>query len=353
MEKKVIAIVGCGAIANNGHLPQLSKNPAVRIKYAVDLVPERAEAACRQYGAERAITDYREVLADKEVDAVFVLTPNAQHAPISVDCLAAGKHVLCEKPITVNYELSKKMAEAAKKAGKMLDIGVCNRYNRSVNLIREYIEAGKLGEVYQVFCSFRSYRSIPGIGGDFTTKAVAGGGVLIDWGVHFIDLILYALGLPKVKTVSANHYCKLGKDIPGYTYLSMWSENTRNPSGTYDVDDMVSGFIRTTGANISFMGAWAQNINKDEMFVDFMGDKGGIRLNYGGGFTFYSCEGGVLETVEPHFAMPSHFDAEEKGFFAAIDSGEKSRNNIEYVLETAKILDAIYLSGDRNAEVTL
>ncbi len=110
--------------------------------------------------------------------------------------------------------------------GKTLNIGVVCRYDAAVNEVRRRILAGELGEVYHVFINFRSHRSIPGIGGAFTTKAIAGG-VLIDWGVHRLDLVMYCLGDPQPKTVSGEAYSKLGCNIANYKYRGMWSENTR------------------------------------------------------------------------------------------------------------------------------
>lgn len=120
---------------------------------------------------ENAITDYRIALEDPETEVIFVLTPNFAHYTIAMEALSAGKHVFCEKPITVNYELSCKMAEKAHTTGKLLNIGVCNRYNRAVELLEEMNRRGKFGKIYHVYCSFRSYRCIPGLGGDFTNKS--------------------------------------------------------------------------------------------------------------------------------------------------------------------------------------
>lgn len=352
MKKSVVAIIGCGTIANLQHLPQLSANSDVKIKYACDIIEERAKAASDKYSIEKYCTDYKDILADPEVEAVFVLTPNYKHYTISMDALKSGKHVFCEKPITINYELSSEMANAAKKYGKMLDIGVCNRAHRSIQIIKKMIDDGELGEVYHTYVSFRSYRSIPGLGGDFTTKKVAGGGVLIDWGVHLIDLTLYCLGLPKVKTVSANCYAKLGKDIDAYVFNDMWAGPPKS-DGINDVEEFVTGFIRTEKASMSFNGAWAQNINQYEMFIDFLGDKAGIRLNYGEGFTLYNIKNGILQTVTPQFKMPNHYYAEDKAFIESMYSGKKTCNNIEYVLETMKVLDAIYESDKEKKEITL
>lgn len=347
----VVGIIGCGRIANIAHFPALEKVEGVRVKYACDLIEEKAAAAKRDFSkVEKITTDYNEVLADPEVDAVFVLTPNFAHYTITMDALDAGKHVFCEKPITINYELSKEMAEKAKKKGKLLNIGVCNRYNLSVEKLAEMYKEGKFGNIYHVVCSFRSFRSIPGLGGPFTTKAQSGGGVLIDWGVHFLDLILYVLGGAKLKSVTCETYNEMAKDMKKYRYESMWAENTADTeNGTNDVDDFVTGFVRTDKASISFNGAWAQNLNKDEMYIDFLGDKGGARLSYGGLFEFFSGE--KFETEKPEYEIPGQFLKEDEAFVAAIESGEHTKTYIDSILESAKLLDALYASAEKHEEI--
>ena len=204
MEKTVIAVIGCGRIARGAHFPALAKLvDSVRVKYACDLIEEKAQLMKETYPEliEQVITDYKVALDDPEVEAVFVLTPNYAHYTVTMDALRAGKHVMCEKPITVNYKLSCEMAEEANKLGKILNIGVCNRYHKSVEMLEEMNREGKFGNLYHIYCSFRCFRNIPGLGGAFTDKSQSGGGVLIDWGVHFLDLILYILGGAKLKNV--------------------------------------------------------------------------------------------------------------------------------------------------------
>lgn len=349
---KTVAVVGCGRIANAAHFPALSEIEEVRIKYACDLIEEKAVAAKEKFPkVEQVITDYHVALADPEVEIVYVLTPNYAHYTVTMDSLRAGKHVFCEKPITVNYALSCEMAEEAKKQGKMLNIGVCNRYNKSVEMLHDWVQEGKFGNIYHVYCSFRSFRSIPGLGGAFTTKAQSGGGVLIDWGVHFMDLILYILGSPKLKNVTCDAYNEMAKDMKQYQYSGMWAEDTKDiENGVNDVDDFISGYVRTEKGNISFNGAWAQNIDKREMFIDFMGDKGGARLDYGGKFTFY--DGTTLETIQPEYEIPNHYLCEDRAFLESIDSGVKDKNNIENILESAKLLDALYASAEKKGEIS-
>ena len=352
----VVAVIGCGRIAKLAHFPALSKIDGVRIKYACDIIPEKAEEVKAKYPdvVENVITDYRVALEDPEVESVFVLTPNFAHYTITMDALRAGKHVMCEKPITVNYDLSAEMAQEADKQGKILNIGVCNRYNAVVERLAEMYKNGDFGNIYHVYCSFRSFRSIPGLGGDFTTKSQSGGGVLIDWGVHYLDLILYILGSPKIKNVTCDSYSEMAKDMNSYKYVDMWAEDTMDLDGTNDVDDYITGHIRTDKASVSFNGAWAQNINKNEMFIDFLGDKGGARLTYCGKFEYYTVDAdGKFVTETPEYDIPNMYAREDGAFLDAILTGEHTRTHIENILESAHLLDALYASAEAKKELTL
>ena len=353
MRTTVVAVVGCGRIANGAHFPALSKLDNVRIKYACDLILEKAEKAKEKFPKiEQVITDYKVALADPEVEAVFVLTPNFAHYTVTMDALRAGKHVMCEKPVTVSYDLSCEMAAEADKQGKILNIGVCNRYHKSVELLEELNKNGEFGNIYHIYCSFRSFRSIPGLGGAFTDKAQSGGGVLIDWGIHFLDLILYILGDAKLKNVTCDAYCEMAKDMKSYKYKSMWAEDTSDvENGVNDVDDFITGYIRTDKTSISFNGAWAQNIDQNEMFIDFMGDKKGARLTYGKQFKI--TDGQTLETVESNHEIPDMYLREDEAFIESIYSGVKNKNNIDNILESMKLLDCLYKSAELGKEIEL
>ncbi len=354
MNKTVLAVVGCGRIASQAHFPAFAQMDNIRIKYACDLIEEKAQLMKDTYPelVEEVITDYKVALADPEVDAVYVLTPNYAHYTVTMDALQAGKHVFCEKPITINYALSCEMAEAAEKAGKMLNIGVCNRYHKSVEMLEEMNREGKFGKLYHVVCNFRAFRSIPGLGGAFTTKAQSGGGVLIDWGVHYLDLILYILGGAKLKTLTCDAYSEMAKDMKSYHYESMWAEDTSDvENGTNDVDDFIAGHVRTAKASITFNAAWAQNIKPEERFIDFLGDKGGARLTYCGKFEYY--DGDTLETIAPDYDIPNMYLCEDKAFVESTITGVKTRSHIENILESAKLLDVLYQSAEKHQEIVL
>ncbi len=353
MSKIKVAIIGCGNIANSSHIPSYLKNDEAEIKYFCDIIPEKAEKCVEKYGCGTAVADYHDFLNDPELDAVSVCTHNDFHSVIAIDFLKAGKHVLCEKPAARILSEALEMQKVCHKTGKILNIGVCNRFNTYVMKIRELIDSGELGEVYHVYASFRSFRSIPGIGGDFTTKAKSGGGALIDWGVHFLDLIMYCTGDPKPLTASGEAFCKLGKSIKDYTYTSMWAEGSADMNGTYDVDDSVTGMIRTTGPVISFNGAWAQNIGENEMFIDFMGDKAGIRLSYCSDFRLFSVKNGMLTETKVAAKTTDMYENEVNDFIRCIKTGNKNQQHIDYAVETSKIMQAIYDSSEQHCEINI
>lgn len=350
MEKMKIAVIGCGTIANSAHIPSYVSNPKVEIKWFCDIIPERADATVEKYGCGKAVYDYKEIVNDPEIEAVSVCTPNNVHAPITIDFLKAGKNVLCEKPAARTYDEALTMLEAQHETGKVLNIGVVNRFNDGVNKIKSLIDAGELGEVYQVYISFRSHRSIPGLGGAFTTKDIAGGGVLIDWGVHFLDIVMYCCGDPTPKTVTAETFSKLGKNIPEYTYVGMWA-GPPVLDGTYDVEEGVTGMVRTDGPVITFNGAWAQNIGVNEMYIDFIGDKGGIRLQYGADFKLYSTKNGMLTETALSYPTRDHYKTEIDAFVDCISSGEKLPAHIDTNIITSKLMQAMYDSAENHREI--
>jgi len=351
MEKIKVAVIGCGAIAKSAHIPAYTANAGCEIKYFCDILPERADEMAEKFGG-KAVYDYKEILGDPEITAVSVCTPNNVHRHASVDFLRAGKHVLCEKPAARTYADALAMQQACRESGKILNIGVVNRFNDGVNRIKNLIDAGELGEIYHVYGSFRAPRSIPGLGGAFTTDAIAGGGVLIDWGVHFLDLIMYCLGDPAPKTVSGQAYCKLGKNMEDYTYINMWA-GPPDYAGVYDVDDFITGMVRTAGPTITLNGAWAQNIFVDEMYVDFIGDKAGVRLQYGKDFVIYTAKDGALIESSPKYKSADMYQTEIDAFLNAVRTGEKLPAHIDTVIVTSRIMQALYDSSKQGREIVI
>ena len=349
-----VAVIGCGTIGSTAHIPSYHKNNEVQIKYLVDIIPEKAQAIKDKLGLDETtiITDYKKLFDDKTIDAVSVCLPNYLHSTVAIDCLNAGFNVLCEKPIAISLQEAYKMKQAADINNKILNIGVVNRFDNYSIELKKLIESGKLGEIYHICCSFRNHRSIPGMGGWFTTSCMSGGGVLIDWGVHFIDLILFVMNNPEVYTVTGKTYCKLGKNMKEYVYYNMWA-GPPNYDGVYDVDDYVSAFIRTAGPTISLNGAWAQNITDEDMTIEFLGSKGGAKLRYRKDYDVTVVENGRIDSFTPKYEHNDIFASEINAFIESVKSGIKNCANIDKVIISQKILDGIYESSNKNIEISL
>lgn len=354
MKKVTIGIIGCGRIANAAHIPSYLKCEDVEIKYFCDVIPEKADKAVRDYGCGIAVYDYHDVLNDPEVDAVSICAHTNMHYRVSIDAMRQGKDVLSEKPVGRTYDEALEMLKVQQETGRILVIGVVNRFNYYVNKVRDLVRAGELGEVYHTYASFRAHRSIPGLGGEFTTKAVSGGGALMDWGVHYIDLAMYVLGDPEIASVSGKTYSKMANPMTDYVCKDMWASDTSDIiNGTNDVDDYATALIKTkNNTTISINGCWAENIDMpNTTFVEFMGTKGGIHLYYCGNYKFFTVRDGEFVTEEGEPNSDDMYLTEVNAFVNAVRSREKLQNDISYVVKTAQILQGIYDSSDSQKEI--
>lgn len=350
MKKLRHAIIGCGTIAQGRHLSLCSEHPFIDLVCLCDIDLEKAEKMAAKYNVSNYVRDYYEILDDSSIDSVTVCLPNNLHAQVSIDCLNAKKHVLCEKPAAINYSEAYMMKNAAELNSKIMAIAVQNRFNSTVNRIRDIIQSGGIGEIYHVECMFKGFRSIPGLGGHFTTKEISGGGVLIDWGVHFLDLILYCLGDITLYSVSAKNHSVLGRNMKEYAYTTM-GLRPFDFSGTYDVEDYTTGMVRTSGPSISFSGAWAQNINETANYVEFHGNKGGIKLEYGKDFVLLTFKDKVIFETKPMYETVDMAVAMMDEFLVSITQGKKNRASITEILQVQLLLDKAYESSEKNKEV--
>ncbi|MDD2579747.1 MAG: Gfo/Idh/MocA family oxidoreductase [Eubacteriales bacterium] len=278
-EKKFrVGIVGCGGIAENKHLPALSKLKNVEIVAFCDIIRERAEKAAAQYGTEdaRVFEDYLELAALPDLDVIHVLTPNKSHAPITIAALEAGKHVMCEKPMAKTAAEAKAMVEAAKRTGKKLTIGYQSRHRSDSRLLKQMVEEGRLGEIYYAKAHAIRRRAVP-TWGVFLNEEEQGGGPLIDIGTHALDLTLWEMNNYEPRSVMGTTYRKLAD-----------RENAANAFGPWDpkeftVEDSAFGFITMkNGATIMLEASWALNtLDVDEAKTTLCGTEAGADMKDG------------------------------------------------------------------------
>jgi len=270
-----VGIIGCGGIANNKHMPSLKNVPNVRMVAFCDIIPERAEKAAKEYGTQDAktYTDYKELLKDEGIEVVHVLTPNREHADITVDALYAGKHVMCEKPMAKTAADAKRMYEAAVATGKKLTIGYQHRQKAEAIYAKKYIESGALGDIYYVNSYAIRRRGTPNWG-VFLDAEAQGGGPIIDIATHSLDLTLYLMDNYEPQMVLGKTHKKLEHPEAG----NIWGD--KGVSTTPLEEAACAMIVMKNGATIMLETSWALNTHEpiQEGSCVLCGSKAGLSL---------------------------------------------------------------------------
>ena len=367
MKKLKIGLIGCGGIANQKHLPSLKANSdKCELVAFCDIISERAEKACKEYGAPGATvyTDHQELLKDPSIDVVHVLTPNVAHCEITVHAFEAGKHVLCEKPMAATSADAKKMMEAWKKSGKKFTIGYQNRFRPEVQNLKKACEAGELGEIYYGKAHAVRRRAVP-TWGVFPNKALQGGGPLIDIGTHALDLTLWMMENYEPDRVLGSVFYKLGhlqQAVEGNLF-GPWDPDT------YEVEDSAMGFIKMKiGTTINLEASWAINLSESrEASTTLCGTRAGAEIYSGMSYQqdklVYNrgrhghlmneeiAGGGAVAYFEGGTSAPGVLEAEQ--WLNAILNDTEPCVKPEQAFVVTQILEAIYRSAETGKEVVL
>ena len=276
MARLKVGFIGCGGIANGKHLPALKALNRVDIVAFCDLILEKAEKAAKEYGTPDAkvYTDYKELLKDESIDVIYVMTPNRSHAPISIDAMKAGKHVMCEKPMAKTAAEAREMVKTAKETGKKLTIGYQHRHKTESHYVKSVIDRGDLGEIYYAKALAIRRRGTP-TWGVFLNEYEPGGGPLIDIGTHSLDLTLYLMNNYKPRMVVGTSY----KKVEGADQGNPWGGWPKDQNTT--LEDAAFGFIvMENGATITLDATWALNTDNPipEGSCDLCGSKAGASI---------------------------------------------------------------------------
>ncbi|RED85237.1 Gfo/Idh/MocA family protein [Cohnella phaseoli] len=353
MQKVRIGVVGTGSISEM-HLGSYARNPDAQIVAICDVNEARARQVADKYGADKVYTDYRELLADADVDAISICTWNNTHAPISIAALKAGKHVLVEKPLCRTMEEAHEVEAAVRSSGKLLQVGYVRRYDPNVKMLREFADQGEFGELYYAKAS--TLRRLGNPGGWFADVERSGGGPLIDIGVHVIDLCWYLMGKPKAVAVSANTYQKLG-NRSNVKHLSFYKAADYDASKN-TVEDLASAIIRfENGASIMVDVSYSLHAKKDEGMVRVYGEKGSFEIDPE--VVIVTEKHDTILNIQPQtdstagFSGDAAFQNEVDHFVDCIVNGTEQISPVEDGVEIMKILCGIYESAAKGEEVRL
>lgn len=356
-----IGIVGAGGMAGY-HVAGFRKAGADIVALA-DVNKAAAEKAAAKHGIARVFADLAAMLkAEPGIDAVSIIVPNKYHAPLALQALKAGKHVFCEKPPALNARETLQLSLAAARAKKVLMFNFNNRARPESFAVMEYISGGEVGPINTCQAKWIRRAGIPGFGGWFTTKALSGGGPLIDL-LHMMDLGLYFMGYPEPEYILARTY---RDHIDNKAFKGPWGI-ADVPDGVTDVEAAAHGFVTFKGGQaMSFQVSWAEMVQREEVSVAFQGKKAGglVRRLFGidgldqtavDACELYTLEHGSMVNrsiaVAPDETMGRVRSAEN--FVRTVEGREKPLNTPGQALNLMRIVDGAYKSASTGRPVTL
>lgn len=334
-DRTTVGVIGLGL--GKAHLAGYLKDDRVEVVGLADLDAGLVERTAAAHDVAHAFTSYRDLLA-LGPDLVSVCLPNFLHAPVTIDVLDAGAHVLCEKPMALNAAQARDMAAAARRNGRYLMIALNNRFRTETQILKKLIEQDVLGEIYYARTGWLRRSGIPGTGTWFTRKAQAGGGPLIDLGVHMIDLARWLMGNPRPASVAGATFNRLSGRV----------------EGVFDVEDLAAAFIRFEGGTtLVAETSWASHVAAEGSYVKLMGTRGGAEIT-GNDLTVYTELHGEQVDITPAYAPREWSDciaAEIAHFVDCIRTRRTPMSTGEQGVEIMQILDGIYESAAGNRMV--
>jgi predicted dehydrogenase len=356
-----IGIIGAGNMLSY-HVQGFRKAGA-EVAAVADPAPSVAARAAATWKIDQSFDSVQAMLAAcPELDAVSIIVPNKFHKELAVQALQAGKHVFCEKPPGLNATEVTEMIGAAESSGKRLQFNFNNRARPESQAMIAYLADGTVGRIDSAQAKWIRRTGIPGFGGWFTTKALSGGGPLIDL-LHMVDLALYFMGYPEPAHVLGQTFNRF---ITDKRFKGPWGIPDR-ANGVTDVENAAHGFVTfKTGQVLSLQVSWAEMIRREEVSVVFQGEKAGGKVErlFGSdgldATAIDTCELYVQENgrsvnrvIVPEPCEDMGRIASAANFIAALRGDEAPLNTPEQALKLMRIVDAIYASAATGKPVSL
>ncbi len=333
MEKIRVLITGLGGIAQVAHLPIISKMDNVEICGICDIDKSKTKSIAQKYNIKAAYNTLDELLANVEADCLIVTSPTSLHHEQAIKGLKKGLNVLVEKPLARNYKEASEIVDAAKKAKKLLMVGMNNRFLPEVMMQESFVSAGEIGEVFYIKAGYLKKRSTSEKWS--VNKNESGGGVFMDLGIVILDIALWMMKFPKVKAVSAVNYNHSFKDVEDSSFVLIRFQN---------------------GSTISIETSWTLHRSSDMFYVNVYGRDGSTSINP---LRIYKNMHDTLVNVTPvKIEKPANvfkrtYEYELNNFFNSVQTGKPSLSDGSESLDRMKIVDAIYESAKAGKEIEI
>ncbi len=350
-----VGVVGLGW-AGQQHMDAFASIEGVELVAIAGMEDDARTELGERYGVTRLHRDWKDLVAEGDLDIVSVAVPTFLHAPITVGALEAGLHVLCEKPIARSATEAQAMVDAARAAGRVLEIAFNHRRRGDIEALKAAIDAGTIGRPYHGRAIWLRRAGIPALGSWFTNREMAGGGPLIDLGVHVLDYALHLFGEPQVTAVSAVTHAELGTRGLGGAVAGK-----QQVGSAYEVEDLASVLLRLEGGgSLMIETSWAAyRPAGDEFGITIYGTEGGADLrvvDYApvGELTIFTGQDETSEDVIVKADPGRGHKAVVETFIEHVrDTEHWSEHDGSLALERARVIDACYASAAAGAEVVL
>lgn len=353
-----VGVIGIGW-AGQQHIAGYLAQPNVEVVAVAGKEEDLLASLGREYGIPHLFERWEELLEVPGLDAVSIAVPTFAHAPIAIAALRSGIHVLSEKPLARNAEEGQLMVDAARAAGRVLDVAFNHRLRGDVQTLAGIMQRGEIGRPYYARASWLRRRGIPKLGSWFTNQEMAGGGPLIDIGVHVLDYALYLLGEPEVMSVSAVTYSELGqRNIGGNDRVT-----ADRSTSEFEVEDFAAAFLRlSNGATLVLESAWAGFRNPVDI-LDFsvLATEGGAELRAVGAskapigeLTVFTDLDGEISDYSPEVLQGPGHNGVVGNFISTLrEPAAWGASDGSVALARARVIDACYSSAAENREIQL
>jgi predicted dehydrogenase len=356
-----VGIAGAGGMASYHYDGFVRAGAEVAAIADTDTLRAKAFAGLKNIG--KVYAGLTEMLAaEPGLDAVSVITPNKFHKPLVLEALAAGKHVYCEKPPALNAAEMKEMLEASRKAGKRLMFNFNNRARPESRAMIRYIRDGRTGKINSAQAQWIRRAGIPGFGGWFTTKALSGGGPVIDL-PHMLDLALYFMGYPEPDYLIAAAYYDF---MDNKAFKGPWGIPDA-ANGITDVESSCHAMLTfKTGQSLMIRSSWAEMNERELVSVTFQGTKGGGKVE-----RLFGVDGVDATSVDScrlfveEYGNQADLDIKTEkdesmgrignasNFIDSLNGKAEALNSPEEALILMKIIDAMYESASSKKPVQI
>jgi predicted dehydrogenase len=339
-----VAIIGMGIGRPNAHA--IAKDPRGRVVALCDLDESRMKDFAKDLPAPiRFFTDYKALCRDKEVDAVFIGTPNQLHVPMGLEAVRHGKHVLITKPLADSEKSAAKLVAAAEKESVVNMMSLSTPFGPECRYLGRMAKKGQFGEIY--YGRARSIRrsGIPAWNLGFIQK---GGGAFRDMGVHALDAAWWLLGCPKPLSITGVAGARFGPRGQGYWDFRVPEKKVYRQ---FAADDYAGGFVRFEGGvGLQIESFWASH-QPEEFQIELFGTRAGARAYPP---TVYRTENGVPLDVGVKIPKgPSAWDVIASHFLDCIVEGVKCEAPLRHGLTIQRMLEALLASAKTGKEIGL